>query len=63
MKKNVGTLDRSIRIVLGLAILGAGYYYQTLWGLIGLVPLITAFVGRCPAYAPFGISSCNKQGC
>lgn len=54
MKKNVGKVDRVIRIVLGLALLsllllldGNARY----WGLIGLIPLITGIAGYCPIYA------------
>ena len=60
MKTNVGTIDRIIRVILGLGILAAGYYYKNWLGLIGLVPLLTAFVGFCPAYLPFGLSTCAK---
>jgi len=58
MKPNVGGIDRTLRIVLGLALLGAGYYYKNWWGLIGLVPILTALVRFCPAYLPFGLSTC-----
>ena len=57
MKANVGGLDRIVRIIAGLAILGAGFYYKSWWGLIGLAPLTTAFIRFCPAYLPFGLSS------
>ena len=57
MKKNMGSADRVIRGILGVAILAAGYYYQSWFGLIGLVPLATAFISWCPAYLPFGIST------
>jgi len=53
MIANVGTADRIIRIVLGLAILSALFWAEEdvrLWGLVGLIPLITAFVKFCPAY-------------
>lgn len=60
MKTNVGTIDRIIRVILGLGILGAGFYFKNWLGLIGLVPLLTAFVGFCPAYVPFGLSTCAK---
>lgn len=60
MNPNVGGLDRVVRIILGLAILGAGYYYQSWWGLIGLVPILTAIVRFCPAYLPFGLSTCAR---
>lgn len=58
MQRNVGSLDKSIRIVIALIIFGVGYYYQSWWGLIGLIPLVTALVGWCPAYRLLGISSC-----
>jgi hypothetical protein len=60
MKTNVGTIDRIIRVILGLGLLGAGYYFKNWLGLIGIVPLLTAFVGFCPAYLPFGLSTCAK---
>jgi hypothetical protein len=47
-----------IRSVLGIAILGAGYYYQSWWGLIGLVPLGTGLMGYCALYTVLGINSC-----
>lgn len=59
MEQNVGTVDRVIRVVLGLAIIGAGIYYKNWWGLIGLVPLATAAIGWCPAYLPFKFSTCK----
>ncbi len=60
MKKNIGITDRWIRIVAGLAIGAAGLYFQSWWGAIGVIPLFTASIGWCPAYLPFGISSCKK---
>lgn len=61
MTTNVGSLDRVIRVLLGLSILAAGYFYQNWFGLIGLVPLGTALLGWCPAYLPFGITTCKKK--
>lgn len=60
MKTNVGTADRTVRIVAGVAILAIGAYYQSWWGLVGLVPLFTGTTRWCPAYLPFGISTCKK---
>lgn len=57
MKKNVGAVDRIIRIVLGLVIVAFGIYNQSWWGLIGIVPLLTAFISWCPAYNLLGIST------
>jgi hypothetical protein len=55
---NIGTVDRGLRIVLGIALIslmlaGAIGY----WGLIGLVPLLTGMFASCPVYGLFGISS------
>ena len=61
MKLNVGIIDRWVRIVLGIAIAAAGFYFKSWFGLIGLIPLVTAAVGWCPLYAPFGISTCRLR--
>lgn len=58
MKKNVGKPDRGIRVILGLIIIGLGFGYQSWWGLIGLLPLVTGLAGRCLPYAMFGFSTC-----
>ncbi|MDM8560324.1 DUF2892 domain-containing protein [Candidatus Parabeggiatoa sp. HSG14] len=65
MKANVGTVDKIFRVIVGLAIIGAGIYLQEpwggWWGAIGIVPLFTAMIGFCPAYLPLGISTCATQ--
>ncbi len=61
MKCNVGPIDRTLRLIAGIAILGAGYYYQSWWGLIGIVPLLTGIFKICPAYLPFGLSTCARD--
>ena len=61
MKTNIGNLDRIVRIVVGLAILGAGWYFKSWFGLIGLLPILTAIVRFCPAYLPFGINTCGVK--
>lgn len=58
MKANVGKVDKAIRIVLGIIILAAGFYFKSWWGIIGVIPLFTAFVSWCPLYAVFGFSTC-----
>jgi hypothetical protein len=59
MKANVGGLDRILRVVVGLALLSLVFVGpQTLWGLVGLVPLGTALIGYCPAYSIFGFNTC-----
>jgi hypothetical protein len=61
MKMNMGGIDRVVRGVLGLAIIAAGFYFKSWFGVIGLVPLATAFVGLCPAYTPFGFSTRRRR--
>lgn len=59
MKTNEGTVDRTLRIVVGLALLSLVFVGpQTLWGLVGLVPLLTGVVGFCPLYKVFGFNTC-----
>lgn len=60
MKHNVGGIDRILRIIVGLALIGWGVYAQNWWGAIGIIPLFTGAIGWCPAYLPFGLSS-NKE--
>ena len=61
MTKNIGKLDKTIRVVLGIAILALGLWFKSWWGLIGLLPLVTALAGWCPPYSLLGIST-NKTG-
>jgi hypothetical protein len=57
MHQNIGLIDRVIRIIAGVAIGALGLAYNSWLGLIGLVPLLTAGIGICPLYLPFGIST------
>ncbi|MBN4073737.1 DUF2892 domain-containing protein [Beggiatoa alba] len=59
MNKNVGSIDKVLRIIIALAVFGAGFYYQSWWGLVGLVPLLTALVNWCPLYSLIGIKTCS----
>jgi len=62
MTANVGTLDRSFRIILGLGLLSLVFIGpQTPWGLIGLIPLITGLVRFCPAYGIIGVNTCGRK--
>ena len=57
---NVGTTDRIIRIVAGLALIALTLMGQIgIWGWLGLVPIATAFLKFCPAYTLFGIRTCK----
>ena len=60
MQANVGSIDKVARIIIGLAVILAGFYFSSWWGALGLVPLLTAIISWCPLYMPFGISSCKK---
>ena len=59
MTKNLGSADRIIRAIIGLALVGWGIYAQNWWGAIGAVPLFTALTGWCPLYLPLHVST-NK---
>ena len=64
MKHNVGNLDRAIRVALAAALFSLFYFLDggLQWlGLIGLVPLVTAFAGFCPLYTLFGASTCTPH--
>ena len=62
MNRNVGTLDRALRIVVGLGLLALVFVGpQSYWGLIGLVPLGTALLGFCPLYRLLGICTDGGQ--
>lgn len=57
MKANVGGIDKILRIVVGLAVIGWGVYAQNWWGALGAIPLFTGILGWCPAYFPIGVST------
>ena len=60
MNKNVGTLDRSLRIGAGLILIAlAATGTVGPWGWIGIVPLGTGLLSWCPAYTLFGIKTCK----
>ncbi|MBN2366482.1 MAG: DUF2892 domain-containing protein [Calditrichaeota bacterium] len=58
MLKNMGKLDRIIRLVIGIILISLIFWGpQTYWGLLGVILIITSFIGFCPAYWPFKIST------
>jgi len=59
MPNNESSVDRILRVVLGLAIIAAGVFFHSWWGAIGVVPLLTAAIGWCPLYSLFGINTCK----
>jgi hypothetical protein len=62
MTKNMGMVDRAVRAVVGVVLVAlAATGTIGVWGWIGVVPLATAAIGWCPAYLPFGISTCPSK--
>ena len=61
MEKNVGSADRIIRIIAGIVIIIVGIIYHSWWGLVGIVPLATAFMSWCPLYSPCNISTRKRK--
>jgi len=62
MQANVGGMDKIVRIVAGLLLLAMTVVGpKTLWGLVGIVPLATAFMNFCPAYTLLGVNTCKTK--
>jgi hypothetical protein len=62
MSNNEGTLDRAVRIALGIALLSIVVIGpKTAWGLLGVVPLLTGLVGYCPLYGVLGVSTYTRS--
>jgi hypothetical protein len=66
MSTNEGGLDRALRIIIGLGLIGAalGFYgpaYTTVWGWIGIIPVVTGLIGWCPAYSAIGVNTCSRK--
>lgn len=62
MQNNVGRIDRGVRIAAGLALIGLSLTGTIgAWGWLGLVPLATGALGRCPPYALLGINTCPTK--
>lgn len=54
---NMGRFDKVIRRSLGLMVIGLGFYYKSLLGLIGLLPIAMTYLNFCPVYVPFKINT------
>lgn len=62
MKSNVGGIDRILRIIVGLVLIGLAFTGNVgVWGWIGVVPLATGALGWCPPYAILGWSTCQVK--
>lgn len=61
LNRNIGITDRVFRIILGIGLISLAFVGpQTIWGWVGLIPLITALIGTCPLYSLFGINTCSR---
>ena len=62
MPCNEGTIDRLLRVLVGIGLIALTQVGpQTPWGWIGVVPLLTGLVGFCPAYTLLGLSTCKTR--
>ena len=67
MVRSIGSIDRALRVMVGLVLIAYAIplgFSQTGWnwvGWIGVVPLLTAFLGTCPAYSILGVSTCERK--
>ena len=61
MKKNVGSLDRLLRLIVGAVIIVWGVYSESWWGLVGIVPLMTGLLNWCPIYLPLSLSTIKRS--
>jgi hypothetical protein len=61
MTCNIGKTDRIVRVIAGVAIAALGFYFKSWWGLLAIIPLLTAALGNCPLYVPFKISTVKKK--
>lgn len=62
MNRNEGAIDRGLRIIVGLALIGLSVTGTIgAWGLIGIVPLLTGAIGWCPLYTVLGINTCPAR--
>lgn len=61
VKKNVGNTDAVLRVILGMIILFAGLWYNSLWGFVGIVFIASGALSFCPIYRIFGIQTCSPN--
>ena len=62
MKKNIHPVERIVRVVLGMTLISMAFVGpQSLWFLIGIVPVLTGLSGWCPPYQMLGISTCKRS--
>jgi len=60
--KNVGKIDRALRLIVGIVAIALVFVGpRTPWGWLGLIPLVTGLIGWCPAYRIFGLRTCGPS--
>ena len=61
MNPNVGSTDKVLRITMAVVIAAAGIYFKSWWGLVAIVPFLTAIISFCPLYTIFGLNTCSAK--
>jgi len=62
MKKNIGNVERIVRVVLGLVVLSLAFVGpRSPWAFLGMIPIVTGWIGYCPPYALFGIDTTGPE--
>lgn len=62
MNRNMGAWDRGFRIIVGLALIALSLNGTIgVWGWVGIIPLATGLIGRCPVYSIFGMNTCPLE--
>ncbi|HKM36434.1 MAG TPA: DUF2892 domain-containing protein [Thiopseudomonas sp.] len=64
MKSNMGTIDRAVRIIVGLVLIALALTGTVgVWGWLGVIPVVTGALGNCPLYSVIGLNTCGTKGC
>lgn len=64
MKSNMGTIDRALRIIVGLVLIGLALSGTVgWWGWLGVIPVFTGALGSCPLYSIIGVNTCGSKSC
>ena len=62
MKKNIHPIERALRVIVGLALISMAFIGpKSPWFFLGIIPVITGFIGWCPPYAILGMSTCKMK--
>ncbi len=64
MKSNMGSIDRALRIIVGLVLVGLALTSTVgWWGWLGIIPIVTGALGNCPLYSVIGVNTCGTKQC